>query len=740
MIIGTTATAITFVALAISMTAYFLSYRHNDSSLLRLARIGFYSASALIVFQSILLMWGILTHRFEWVYVFSYSSSDLPLYYLISTFWAGQEGTFLLWLLLGSAYGWFIIRRNEEDEPLVMSFMNLVQAYIVMILIKRNPFSYVWEINPGGFAAGQIPMDGNGLNPLLQDPWMTIHPPVLFVGYSSTMIIFAFAMAALVKRNYDSWIKNAYPYALFVGLSLGAGIILGGYWAYTTLGWGGYWAWDPVENSSLIPWLLSLALIHGLIIQKRRGGLKKTNLFIALSIFVLVLYGSFLTRSGVLMDFSVHSFGTSELHLYLAAFVVFFLVLGALFFLFRRREIQGEKVQSALFSRESFMLYGMMSLLILALLTLAGTSSPLITGFFGEASNVSIDYYNRLAGPLAIAMAFLIALTPVLSWKRNSQEKLKGLVWHSVLSLVAGVIVFILGMRDIMPLIITVLSFFVIFVNGEIVWRMLKRKLYSFGGYLAHVGVGLMMIGIITSSVYDRSTKILLPMDTETAVLGYNLSYGGKQSSADGKDRVKLAVEGKTTFAKYYWSDYSRAYMVGPAVQNKLIHDLYIAPIQIIPAEQNMPESDQVILKKNEPQTFEEYRINFSGYDMDQLSMSEEHMHIAALIEISKAEKSEIIRPALVIRGNQSEAIPARWADSERDVFIAGISVEDDAIALGITKANSGFDPQRGKELLAVEVTVKPLINILWLGTVILVMGFGFAIYQQSTSRRKTVS
>jgi len=740
MMIGTTATAITFVALAISITAYFLYYRHKDSSLLRLARISIYSASGLIVFQSILLMWGILTHRFEWVYVFSYSSSDLPLYYLISTFWAGQEGTFLLWLLLGSAYGWFIIRRNEEDEPLVMSFMNLVQAYIVMILIKRNPFSYVWEINPGGFAAGQIPMDGNGLNPLLQDPWMTIHPPVLFVGYSSTMIIFAFAMAALVKRNYDSWIKNAYPYALFVGLSLGAGIILGGYWAYTTLGWGGYWAWDPVENSSLIPWLLSLALIHGLIIQKRRGGLKKTNLFIALSIFVLVLYGSFLTRSGVLMDFSVHSFGTSELHLYLAAFVVFFLVLGALFFLFRRREIQGEKVQSALFSRESFMLYGMMSLLLLAFLTLVGTSSPLITGFFGEASNVSIDYYNRLAGPLAIVMAFLIALSPVLNWKRNSQEKLKGLIWHSVLSLVSGLIVFILGMRDIMPLIITVLSFFVIFVNGEIVWRMVRRKLYGFGGYLAHVGVGLMLIGIITSSVYDQSAKILLPMDTETAVLGYNLSYGGKQPSADGKDRVKLAVEGKTTFAKYYWSDYSRAYMVGPAVQNKLIHDLYIAPIQIIPAEQNMPESDQVILKKNEPQTFEEYRINFSGYDMDHLAMSEEHMHIAALIEISTTERSEIIRPALVIRGNQSEAIPARWTDSERDVFIAGISVEDDAIALGITKSNSGFDPRRGKELLAVEVTVKPLINILWLGTVILVMGFGFAIYQQSNSRRKTVS
>ena len=157
---------------------------------------------------------------------------------------------------------------------------------------------------------------------------MVIHPPVLFVGYSSTMILFAFSMAALVSKKYDEWISGVFPYSLFVSLSLGAGIIMGGYWAYTTLGWGGYWAWDPVENSSLIPWLTSLVLLHGLIIQKKHGGLVKTNIFLAWFTFVLVLYGSFLTRSGILADFSVHSFSQTVINNYLVAFVVFFLAIA----------------------------------------------------------------------------------------------------------------------------------------------------------------------------------------------------------------------------------------------------------------------------------------------------------------------------------------------------------------------------------------------------------------------------
>ena len=726
MIIGTTASALTFIALIISMSSYFLYYRDNDKSLLNLARLSFYASVFFILMQSVLLMWGILNHRFDWIYVFSYSSRSLPLYYLISTFWAGQEGTFLLWLILGSVYGIVIIRNRTKDEALVMSFMILVQAFIAMILIKRNPFSYVWEVNPSGFQIGAIPADGNGLNPLLQDPWMTIHPPILFSGYSSTMILFAFAMAALVKRNFDTWIKNVFPYALFVGLALGTGIILGGYWAYTTLGWGGYWGWDPVENSSFIPWIVTLALLHGMVIQKRQGGLKKTNIFLALLAFLLVLYGSFLTRSGVLTDFSVHSFGTSELTMYLVGFVVFFMSLSSMFFLFRVNEVKSEKVQTAFLTRETFMLYGMIILLILAVLTFIGTSSPLITGLFGKASNVSTDYYNTIAAPIAILMGILMALTPVMNWKRNSGEKLRGLFIHILLSLVMGVVIFFLGMRDLIPLLIGITSFFIIFVNSEIVYRMIRRKKYEFGGYLAHVGIGLMLIGIITSSYYDKSTKVTLPKDGQLAVMGYNLSYEGKMPSPDGKDKVLISVNNKQTYAKFYWSSYSRAYMVAPSVKNTLFQDLYISPIQIIPADQNSGGLDEVVLKKGEEKDFENYKLVFDGYDMDMHGMGQDRMKITALIDVKDnyGKTLGIAKPMIMVVGEKNEVQSATFPGTNRSIMIKGISVENNSIALGISGLNSSGNQNAGRELLAVEVSVKPMINVLWIGTFLMIIGF----------------
>ncbi len=250
MILGVTLTSLTFISLIICIVTYLLAHYKNDDQLVNLARFSFYTSSGFILIQAAMLMWGILTHQFQWQYIFSYSSLDMSAFYLITTFWGGQEGTFLLWLLLGSIYGIIIIRKKEKNEIIVMIFMALIQAFIAMILIKKNPFNYVWETRPHQFQFGEIPLDGNGLNPLLQDPWMIIHPPVLFTGYSSTMILFAYGMAAMITRDFHSWLKSVFPFSLFVGLSLGTGIILGGYWAYTTLGWGGYWGWDPVENSS----------------------------------------------------------------------------------------------------------------------------------------------------------------------------------------------------------------------------------------------------------------------------------------------------------------------------------------------------------------------------------------------------------------------------------------------------------------------------------------------------------
>ncbi len=740
MIIGITATAITLVALTLSIAAYFLYYLRQEPDMLRIGRIGFYTASVLIVFQSVLLMWGILTHHFEWSYVLSYSSRDLSLYYLISTFWAGQEGTFMLWLLLSVVYGFIILRWTREDEALVMLFMNLVMMFIVIILIKKNPFTYVWQANPRIFAPGVIPPDGNGLNPLLQDPWMTIHPPILFAGYSSSMILFAFAMSALIRKKFDSWIDGVYPFALFTAVTLGAGIILGGYWSYTTLGWGGYWGWDPVENASFIPWVTSLVLFHGLIIQRRVGALQKTNLFMALLTFILVLYGSFLTRSGVLTDFSVHSFGSSELNFYLIGFVLFFVVIAVGTLLLRFAEVKGNKVEFTSFSRETFILYGVLVMLVLAILTFVGTSSPIITGFFGKASNVSIDYYNSLIGPITIVMAVLIALAPVLSWKHDSGARLRKLLWHGIAAAILTIVTFVLGMRDPVSIILAGLTYFMILVNGELVVKMWRRKNYRFGGYLVHVGLGLMIIGIITSSVYDRAQKVTLPMHTDTNVFGYTLTYNGKIPSPDGKDKVDISINHQTYFAKFYWSDYSQAYMVGPAVKNTFLQDYYVSPIQIIPAEKSWSNTSELELKKGQTVPYKDYLLRFTGYDMNGHQMQAGDVHIAAIIEVydTSGKRIDTIKPAMVMRGRDKKNIPAELPDKSYQVMIKGINVENGSLKLAMAGKKGQDTRYAGKELLAVEVSVKPLINVLWLGTVLLVVGFLLALYQVTRSKTKT--
>jgi cytochrome c-type biogenesis protein CcmF len=686
-------------------------------------------------------MWGIHSHQFVWQYVFSYSSKDMSTFYLTSSFWGGQEGTFLLWLILGSIYGAFIISKKLKDEALVMIFLVLVQAFIAVILIKKNPFTYVWDVFPNHFNAGEVPLDGRGLNPLLQNPWMIIHPPILFLGYSSTSILFAFAMSALVKRNFVNWANNVFPYAVFVSLALGTGIILGGYWAYTTLGWGGYWGWDPVENSSLIPWLTSLALIHALLIQRKQGGLKKTNIFLALFTFILVLYGSFLTRSGVLTDFSVHSFSESELNTYLLGFVMLFGGIAFLSFFYYTRSVGSERVSGHLVTRESFMLFGILALLLSAIFTLFGTSAPLLTGIFSDTpSNVTLEYYNLLNAPIAIILGFFIAFSPILSWKRKSDEKVKGIVWQIVLSLLISVFAYLVGLNDIIPLIIFMFFVLAILVNVEIVIRHIQKNNWSFGGYLAHVGIGFMMIGIITSSVYEKTDKISLPIGDSRNILGYDMTYLGFRLSSDGKDEaiINISQDGAEICearAKFYWSEFNQAYMRNPSVHNLWLKDLYISPIQVVPAEESN-QGQLVNLIKDKIAYFEDYTLKFIGYEMDPHDVGEDEIYVQAIINGSGSNGNFVLKPAIKVTGQERTIIHDRFPDVDRDVHLHSVDIEESSLTLMIDsdKNQMEIDESR-KEILAIEISEKPLINLLWLGTFIMIAGLIVSLKNRAHSK-----
>ncbi|MBD3403241.1 hypothetical protein GF420_10130, partial [candidate division GN15 bacterium] len=287
-----------FGALAMNIVAgiSFLRSALGESGAGSLARRAYHVFTGLTVAASVLLYYLFFSHNYAFKYVFEYSQKSQPFFYILAAFWGGQEGTYLLWLLLLAIFGYIVQRRGGAYVGHAMAIYCLIGTFFLLIMTKLSPFAYL------GFYAE----DGAGLNPLLRDPWMVVHPPIMFVGYALAAVPFVYAIAAMIKNDYSKWLRLAFPWAALTAVMLGAGNILGGFWAYKTLGWGGYWAWDPVENSSFVPWMISLALLHGMIIERRTGAFRRINLLMSAFLFLLVVYGTFLTRSGVLADFSVH--------------------------------------------------------------------------------------------------------------------------------------------------------------------------------------------------------------------------------------------------------------------------------------------------------------------------------------------------------------------------------------------------------------------------------------------------
>ena len=360
--VGSIVLTIALACSAIAMVMYFLSYRGYENTI-NYGRIAYHAMAMMVIVASALLWYAIINHDYSFKYVYEYSANNLPFGFLIASFWGGQEGSFMLWLLLSSIVGIVLqsyTSKRGDLEKRVMPIFTLHTTFLLIMVspLFKNPFAYIWSepffiatkhinaaflnqpwlqsfifsdgssgqnfvkigqalyttLASAGIHMSQFIIDGKGLNPQLLNFWMQIHPPILFSGFSMATVPFTFAMAAMLKNDYRDWVKQSFPWVLAGAGILGLGIMLGGYWAYEMLGWGGYWAWDPVENSSLIPWLVGVAAIHTLLVQRKtqsRGGVgkyAKTNLILCIMVYILVLYSTFLTRSGVLGDASVHSF------------------------------------------------------------------------------------------------------------------------------------------------------------------------------------------------------------------------------------------------------------------------------------------------------------------------------------------------------------------------------------------------------------------------------------------------
>ena len=416
----------------------------NTEFFKKFGRSTYYATTILVSVATFYLLYLFLTHQFQFKYVYQYSSMSLSGGLLVSSLWAGQQGSFLLWTFMTAIMGLFLVRSAGKFENYSMLFLNIIQAFFLIILVQASPFETRFPAPP----------DGAGLNPLLQNFWMVIHPPILFIGYAAIAFPLVLSFASLKLEEYNNWIKIAFPWVLISSITLGAGIIIGAFWAYETLGWGGYWGWDPVENSSLIPWLTILALFHGLIIQKRNSALAKTNFFYAIISYILVLYATFLTRSGVLADFSVHSFQDLGINGLLVIFIGTIITIGLFLFLPRMKKFPHQTIDFSMPNRENAMVFSVWVFSASAFLIFIGTSSPLISGLFGDPSQVDISFYNKVNLPIGIIMAILLGITPHLFWFEKSFKEIpKRMIIPFVLAIITTIIISLQGMHELLSVI-----------------------------------------------------------------------------------------------------------------------------------------------------------------------------------------------------------------------------------------------------------------------------------------------
>ena len=625
------------------------------------ARMTYGLMTAAIVVASGLLMYLLVTHDYRLHYVWAYSDNLLPMKYLISSFWGGQEGSFLLWIFWGVLLGLPLMKFARAYESRVMLFYNLTLLSLIMLLLKQDPFRF-----HSGLTTGMIPMDGQGLNPLLQNPWMVIHPPIMFIGYASLAVPFAFALAALWMKRYDEWTKVSLPWVLLSVVTLGTAIMLGGYWAYETLGWGGYWGWDPVENASLVPWIATVALAHGMVLQRSRKRFRRLNLVLAIVAYLLVVYATFLTRSGVLGDFSVHSFVELGITGWLVFNMFFFLTVSVGLLALRWSSIPTEVGDEPFLSRTIFFVVGIVLLILIGVIVGVGTSAPLISRLWGEPAQVGPDFYNRVGYWLAVAFAAFLGATPFLGWRRAKEGaavKFGISLAVTAVLLVAGIFLGLSGWRAL--LYVGAVLFCIVANTWALLERGGKGRWPAVGGALSHVGMGLMMLAFLTTGWLDRETKVRLTQDQPKEVLGYTMTFKGIEKPTPlARDAMVVEVtdpRGRNFVLKpkMWVNQKSNQLVANPDIKSFLTKDLYLAPVEFDPAEEPSP-SAELMLTKDQTSEFKDWRVTFKGFDLSRQNSVPGAITVGVVVDLERpgAEVARLEPSMISVNDGTVQAVP----------------------------------------------------------------------------------
>lgn len=616
---GYGALVIAFLVSLYGIFAALFGARRNLPAWVESARLAMLLTFPLITLSALSLIILLINHNYEVEFVASVTSNSMPLYLRITALWGGQSGSLVFWAWLMSAFASAVTlhkwQRDREFLPWVVVVSLITLAFFLLLVIFfENPFNRLWATATGSVVQSMfqpagarlfIQADGRGLNPLLRHPGMIIHPPMLYLGFVSFVIPFAFAIAALVTgRTDDRWIRLTRRWTLVAWLFLSLGLILGGRWAYDVLGWGGYWGWDPVEIAAFMPWLTGTAFLHSVMIQEKRGMLKHWNMVLIILTYSLVIFGTFLTRSGVLS--SVHAFAQSAIG------PLFFAFIGAtfltsLFLLLRRWEsLKSETQMTSLLSREALFLLNNLLFMGILIVCFWGVIYPLISELAtGQKVTVGPPYYERATGPLFAGLLLLMGIAPLAAWRHSTAQTLGKAIWKPFLaSLLVPVLALALGVRQWAALLGFWLAAFVTAVtlyefwrgamarhrrSGEnffaALWNLAGRNRRRYGGYVIHLGVVLMAVGIIGIEIFQTETQGTLQMGQSLNLGRYTMTFNqlNEFETPDGRlvtrAVVAVAKDGKPVGELYPRRDYyfeSQQPMTIPGVRSTMDDDFYV--------------------------------------------------------------------------------------------------------------------------------------------------------------------
>jgi cytochrome c-type biogenesis protein CcmF len=819
---------IAFVTALVATYAYFkassaTALLDEQTTWKRFARTSYFVHLAAVLGVIFCLYWIIGNHYFEYHYAWKNSSRALPTGYIISSFWQQQEGSFLLWIFWNVVLGAILIYSNRSWEAPVMTIFALVQAFLMsMILgvvipgidlkIGSTPFLLLKEVMPDipvyKMDPNFIPKDGNGMNPLLQNYWMVIHPPTLFLGFASTLISFSFAIAGLWTKKIIDWVRPALPWALFSALVLGLGILMGAYWAYETLNFGSYWNWDPVENTSFVPWLVLVAAIHTMIIARRNASALKTSFILNIATFILILYSTFMTRSGVLGNASVHSFTDLGLSGQLLIYLLSFLVLSVGLLIYRWKSLPSDEEEVSTYSQEFWIFIGATLLCLSGFQILATTSIPVynkIAEAFGTVLNMAlpadqIAHYNKFQLWFFSLIIILTGIGQYFWWKRVGKEKLHALYNPLLITLIiSAAVITYQGVTEIQYIVLLTASVFAIVANGTILFNIIRGNYNLSGGAVTHIGVALMLIGVLFSSAYTKVVSInnsglMISRSEEFTnndnkenkenitlwlnkpekmgdymltwrdvrieprhIPGYipkgwvdiiendyravalrDIVYKDKQYYSKGDtleispDNFYYEIEYREPSGKLF-SLYPRVQInpgmggivVSPDINRELDKDLYtyVSMVTNPTAEPVWSQTENFTVSMSDTFFVNDYVAILDNVvrtdSVDGVTLGPGDAAVKAMIRVLDKENEYILTPSFVIR----DRLVARKTEVNNE--------------LGLRVQFSEINPQTGqfsfavnttqRDFIVMKATEKPLINILWLGTFVLMIGFTMA-------------